>query len=535
MVWLLFALFFIFISPPVQAATPEGWVDTVEYLPSKQLRISGWARDPDHLDKTIDVHFYVDGPYGSGTMLGFTTANITRNDVGNHGFSVDINLPTQFQNGTHTLYTHGIDLDQESNSLIPPVNGKNFNNGQSDPVANNFPLDEIIQPFWLGHKVFNEAMLMLSTNNNPAEATFLFPPTKIISVKNSALTTTYQEGIDWIYESGKLKRTPQSSMPYFNYPELFPPSVSHLVYPHSRQISVTYEHNSQWLGPIPGANGNLPKTASKLSNRQPLKIIIYGDSISVGADSSSLHNLQPQLKNWGEIVKAGLEKKYHSPIELINNSKGGTASQWAKENVRNKVSSQSPDLVILGFGMNDGTGRIPASEFINNIISVINDVLTLNPHAEFILISPTLANPDSNFSGFQETYRSPLLNLVKPGIAVLDMTGIHQELLKHKKYVDMTGNNMNHPNDYLIRWHAQGILSLLDFPITPTPIPLTPGDVNGDKKIDLTDYSLWKEQFILGELGTKDLPSSPADFNQDNKVNILDYSIWKQAYINSFK
>ena len=71
---------------------------------------------------------------------------------------------------------------------------------------------------------------------------------------------------------------------------------------------------------------------------------------------------------------------------------------------------------------------------------------------------------------------------------------------------------------------------------TPTQAPTsthpTPGDVNGDNKVDLTDYSLWKEQFILGELGTKTL-SSPVDFNQDNKVNILDYSIWKQAYIDS--
>lgn len=79
---------------------------------------------------------------------------------------------------------------------------------------------------------------------------------------------------------------------------------------------------------------------------------------------------------------------------------------------------------------------------------------------------------------------------------------------------------------------------LINISPTPTPTPpltstpLKPGDVNGDQKVNLTDYSLWKEQFILGELGTKDLSSS-ADFNQDKKVNILDYGIWKQEYLES--
>ena len=41
------------------------------------------------------------------------------------------------------------------------------------------------------------------------------------------------------------------------------------------------------------------------------------------------------------------------------------------------------------------------------------------------------------------------------------MTGVHKELLNHKSYQDMTGNNINHPNDYLIRWYAQFISGLL--------------------------------------------------------------------------
>ena len=41
------------------------------------------------------------------------------------------------------------------------------------------------------------------------------------------------------------------------------------------------------------------------------------------------------------------------------------------------------------------------------------------------------------------------------------MTSIHSQLLEKKKYLDMTGNNINHINDYLGRWYAQILSALL--------------------------------------------------------------------------
>ncbi|MBX2924337.1 MAG: hypothetical protein KF746_19200 [Chitinophagaceae bacterium] len=72
-----------------------------------------------------------------------------------------------------------------------------------------------------------------------------------------------------------------------------------------------------------------------------------------------------------------------------------------------------------------------------------------------------LANPDAIQSQIQKAYQQPLLELEGPGIAIADMTAVHEELLRHKAYQDMTGNNVNHPNDYLARWYAQVISALL--------------------------------------------------------------------------
>jgi len=40
---------------------------------------------------------------------------------------------------------------------------------------------------------------------------------------------------------------------------------------------------------------------------------------------------------------------------------------------------------------------------------------------------------------------------------VMDMTTLHGNLLTRKRYCDMTGNNVNHPNDFLARAYAQNL------------------------------------------------------------------------------
>lgn len=46
-------------------------------------------------------------------------------------------------------------------------------------------------------------------------------------------------------------------------------------------------------------------------------------------------------------------------------------------------------------------------------------------------------------------------------VAIADVRSAHKALLSKKKYIDMTGNNVNHPNQFLIRVYAQTILNLL--------------------------------------------------------------------------
>ena len=47
------------------------------------------------------------------------------------------------------------------------------------------------------------------------------------------------------------------------------------------------------------------------------------------------------------------------------------------------------------------------------------------------------------------------------GVALADVTTLHKEYLAVKNYRDMTGNNVNHPNDFLMRLYAQTIVKTI--------------------------------------------------------------------------
>jgi hypothetical protein len=101
-------------------AAPRGNVDGVD---GPSHVVWGWAYDPNSSSSEISMHFYVDGPAGSGQFAGSVVASASRPDVnaafgiaGNHGFG--FTLPSQYWAGTHTVYVYAIDTWGGNNPLI---------------------------------------------------------------------------------------------------------------------------------------------------------------------------------------------------------------------------------------------------------------------------------------------------------------------------------------------------------------------------------------------------------------------------------
>ena len=88
------------------------------------------------------------------------------------------------------------------------------------------------------------------------------------------------------------------------------------------------------------------------------------------------------------------------------------------------------------------------------------------PDTEIMLIATMLPNyeADSNWCGNQEAFADELLSIERdyPYVSVANVTEMHKALFgRGKRYRDVTGNNINHPNDFVVRLYAQVLLKTM--------------------------------------------------------------------------
>lgn len=336
--------------------------------------------------------------------------------------------------------------------------------------------------FWSGDIMYDESLLMTAAGRDTvAEANLLYEPISIVEVRSARHDQVYEEGRDWVFEEGRLKTTPDSRIPVMTHGQLYPitpeegkamPKLGggHVAYRegsyfHDRQIVVTYAHApGSWEGPVPQYAGKTLKLSiGKLRRGEPLRIVAYGDSITVGANASGWSKVPPYAPIWPEQLQLVLEAHYRAPVTLANRALGGANSKWGMENA-DQAATECPDLALIAFGMNDGAGEgMEPDEYERNIRSIIASFRRANPRTECILVGTTLANPESFFQNRQEEYMPVLERIAadSEGVAAADMTGVHRELLRKKRFADMTGNNINHPNDFLSRCYAEFTVGML--------------------------------------------------------------------------
>lgn len=341
-------------------------------------------------------------------------------------------------------------------------------------------MDPLLAPFWAGNEMLNETLLPVrSRDGSIAPLPLLYPAEEILRVRSATLETEYAPGRDWAQAEGCLVIPPGSAIPAMDHEDYYPPRedgrcfrhsdggfirFSEGAYFHERQIAVSYRHGGAWDGPVPpDKTALLPRTARLLRQGTPLNLLIFGDSISTGANASAVVGAPPFQKPWYELTAEGLRDFYGTQgIRLLNTSVGGKTSAWGRETARENAAALQPDLCVIGFGMNDGSGRVPPEAFIGNLRAIMEAVRAENPACEFVLVATTLANREvKGFLGNQADYLAPMLALEREGVCAADMTSLHQALLRRKAFRDMSGNNVNHPNDFLSRAYAQLMLRTL--------------------------------------------------------------------------
>jgi lysophospholipase L1-like esterase len=229
-----------------------------------------------------------------------------------------------------------------------------------------------------------------------------------------------------------------------------------------RLIAVTYTHAAGlWTSHRSSPAGTLSRVSQKLRRREPLTICLTGDSISEGYDASGFHGVPPYQPAFGELVASGLEQHNGGAVRLTNLATAGwTAADALWDTAR--ISAAKPDLVIVAFGMNDAC-YAQADEFATNLSTMLKDVRDEVADVEFVVVSPMLPTPDCTWviaSRFDE-YRAALSELTGEGVVLADVTELWSQIVARKDPHDLSGNSLNHPNDFGHRLYAQTILSQL--------------------------------------------------------------------------
>jgi lysophospholipase L1-like esterase len=209
------------------------------------------------------------------------------------------------------------------------------------------------------------------------------------------------------------------------------------------------------------AGDRLPRTLAKLKAREPITLVVSGDSISEGYNASKFTKTPPFQPAFPELTAMQLERSYGSKVTLHNLAVGGWSSSQGAADL-DRVLKLRPDLVVIAYGMNDVNGRNPEA-FKAVIQGMVDRIKRETPEAEIVLIATMTGNPDwfATPAEMFPAYRDALRSLEGPGVVLADLTAVWQRLLRRKRHLDLTGNGVNHPDDYGHRVYAQTLLGLL--------------------------------------------------------------------------
>lgn len=327
--------------------------------------------------------------------------------------------------------------------------------------------------------MIQESLLPIRTAGEEKDFPLLYRPDCLLSVRTSDLMTVYQEGKDYrISKDGVI--IPKDSAIMGMAPRDYYPSepiengtfsrkgggylrFSEGAFFHRRQIAVTYRHSDRWAGPVPTSQlAFLPRFQRRMMEREPVRLLFFGDSIAEGYNTSAKMEAPPYMPRFDQMVNTALCLKYPTKFETINTAVAGTTSAWGLDTVQERVNAYRPDLLVLAFGMNDGSARVDPQVFQDHLCGILERVREKNRDCEALLLTPILPNPEAEeFAGTHRACRRKILELRGEGVGVVDIMPLFDYLLSRKRYADVTGNNINHPNDFTARLYAQAILAAL--------------------------------------------------------------------------
>ena len=270
---------------------------------------------------------------------------------------------------------------------------------------------------------------------------------------NDTACKVYTEGVDYTvdYRNGEIKRTINSSIPdYSKHPLYQKKDFDHSKFPnysnHPYFIWVDYTtKNGEQLAKPNDQSKYLVNFRKKLEAGMPVTIVSYGNSITAGGEASSTElRFQYRYKNY-------LKRKFpKGNIKIEDVSIPGYTSTQGIDLWDDYIGKTSPDLVLVGWGMNDhNIGTNTPGQFRKNLVILVG-MIKERKKAEVILFSSFPPNNDWHYgSHSMELYAEATKQAaLEANCAYVDVYNTWKRVLQRKDQPSLLGNNINHPNDF---------------------------------------------------------------------------------------
>lgn len=339
-----------------------------------------------------------------------------------------------------------------------------------------------MEKLWNDRKINRESGMFAGTTR----INLMFPAENIVEICQHSTGVVYRNGVDYLHHPGDdfITRPETSRIPFFPESALHPvenlrlyPAVDanavnnavdggNLLFDNAgffalNQIDITYTATGMpdFVPELSVQSDRLPRFRAKLAAGEKLRATLIGDSISAGFNATKFVNIPPFAPGYMEQVCNELD------ITLINRAVEGTGIRHAFQ-IEKEYLSDAPDLLVIAYGMNDFS-NLPVADYLIHLQKLIDNCRAVNKHTEFLIVTAMSGNPLWKFTipGPDALYAAGLRQAVSampPYAALADVAKVWQKFLKRKSFYDLTGNGVNHPNDYGHRIYASTILQILN-------------------------------------------------------------------------
>jgi len=264
----------------------------------------------------------------------------------------------------------------------------------------------------------------------------------------------YEEGRDYVvdYAKGTVARTADSSIPDYSTNCLHgEEDFDHTKFAgfsnHKWFVWADYEttNGKPWAKPNDQSQ-YLAEVREKLQAGGPFRIASYGDSITAGGEASTV-----EFRFQHRYAKYLQTRFPKSKVEVQDVSISGYASQqgidWFDKYMG---TAQSPDLALVGFGMNDhNIGNTEPDRFKDNLVTIVR-LIRERKGADVILFSAFPPNDKWHYGTHRMAKYAAATKraAAEAKCAYVDVYSTWQMVLKRKDQPSLLGNNINHPNDF---------------------------------------------------------------------------------------